>query len=437
MEVADALETFVDKNMFLAPGEGEVWDFTLGKETKVKKKKRPSLMMSNDQLTIKFPLPDDSREIRSFASKFKYYLDGESVLIGWGIKDVLTYHLGMTGFPWKIGRPILDLKILESIVSYHGEMPVSYEEAAERLLKVTRYSQWSRVKEIYSKVYLPLIREVLPAIETLGLLRGRKHVYPHYEIEGQANGRLKGSSTFHCGFNPHSIPKEEMHRYELGQFDDMIAISLDYSSLEVRVLQWLSKDVGLQKVLETGEDLYKIIWERITNVKCNPAFREKCKSIFLPVVYGLGREKLAERLKVGEQVAQRLIENIHAEFPDAMAWVKQQQSSNEYDGCVYDYFGRRRRFNGKEHKIRNFVVQAPASTICLHKLVRLHHALKGHAKIVYHVHDGYVVRAHKKTEEKVFEICKETLESPEDLYPGLQLKVAAKMGERLHELESV
>ncbi len=436
MDVAEALESFVGKDMFMSLG-GETWDFTLNEDVKLKSRKKPILAMSNEDVTINYPLPVDGGALRSSMSKLTHYLNGNNLLLGWGLKDLFTYHLGKTGYRLNTSRPILDLKVLESYTAYHGEAPQSYEEAVDRLSKVMRYSRWDQIKPVYANVYLPLIKEVLPAIETLGLVRGKRRFYPHYEIEGQANGRLKGSNYFSLGFNPHSLSKEDFHRYDLGDFDDLVCMILDYSSLEVRVLQWLSGDPELRKVLESGEDVYKIIWERITKVKCTPAFREKCKSIFLPIMYGLGVKKLSERLKVKEEVAKRLMDNICAEFPVAIAWIRDQQNSGGYDGCVYDKFGRRRRFDGKEHRIRNFVVQAPASIVCLHKLVRLFYALKGLAKIVCHIHDGYIVTTHKKTKDKILDICKESLESQEEMYPGLLLKVVAQTGDRLYKLKPI
>lgn len=434
MDVAEALESFVGKDMFMALG-GEVWDFTLREDVKMKAKKKPVLILANEDVTINYPLPASGEVLRSSMSRLTHFLSGKNILIGWGLKDLFTYHLGKTNFKFSPNRPILDLKVLESYMAYRGESPQTYDEAVERLEKVKRYSRWEQVKSVYANVYYPLMRDVLPAIETQGLVRGKRRFYPYYEIEGQANGRLKGSNYFSLGFNPHSLSREDFHRYDLGDFDDLICMIFDYSSLEVRVLQWLSGDPELRKVLETGEDVYKIIWERITNVKCKPAFREVCKSIFLPIMYGLGPKTLSERLKVSESVVKQLIENICAEFPIAVAWIKDQQNSGNYDGCVYDKFGRRRRFDGNEHRIRNFVVQAPASMICLHKLVRLFYAIKGLAKIVCHIHDGYIVTAHKRMEDKILNICKTTLEAPEELYPGLLLEIAVQTGDRLYKLK--
>lgn len=436
MDVSDALETFSDGNMYICLNDG-VWDFTLKDDLQLKTHKRPSLCLMNSTVSIDYPLPTDGRELRSCLAKLWHYLNNDRMLLSWDIKDLFTYYLGQSNCRLTIGRPIIDLKPLESFAGVTESKPKSYAEAERRLGRVVRSSRWESLKQIYAEVYLPLTQEVLPAIETTGLERGKKKFYPHYEIEGQVNGRLKASKFYSQGFNPHGIPKDELHNYGLGEHDDLLCLYFDYHALEVRVLQWLSRDPVLSEILKTGEDVYKIIWERITKVECTPDFREKCKSIFLPVVYGMGTATLAERLQLQEPAAKWIIGNINKEFSVAMSWVKEQQESNSYDGCVYDYFGRRRRFQPNEHKIRNYVTQAPASIICLHKLVKLYYALKGRAKIVYHVHDGYMVSIKKNQCNNLIDVCRKILEAKHDLYPGLELKVTTQIGERLHKLQTI
>ena len=51
----------------------------------------------------------------------------------------------------------------------------------------------------------------------------------------------------------------------------------------------------LGKILDSGGDLYEAIWKEVTNLECNELYREKSKSIFLPVVYGQGVDSVAER----------------------------------------------------------------------------------------------------------------------------------------------
>jgi hypothetical protein len=119
----------------------------------------------------------------------------------------------------------------------------------------------------------------------------------------------------------------------------------------------------------------------------------------------------------------------------ASNWMKQQQNTMDADGAAHDRFGRRRVFDNP-YKIRNFVVQSPASLVCLHKLVLLIEALEGLANVCMHIHDGYVISVKDDKLVKTYEITKRILESENELYPGLRLQVDCKRGMNLNQMVS-
>jgi hypothetical protein len=83
-------------------------------------------------------------------------------------------------------------------------------------------------------------------------------------------------------------------------------------------------------------------------------------------------------------------------------------------------------------------VQSPAALVCLHKLVRLHEALAtDDGKLAYHVHDGYMVLADKASWIKTTQLAKQVLESAEDMYPGLKLKVSCSIGDTMAAMKSI
>ena len=155
------------------------------------------------------------------------------------------------------------------------------------------------------------------------------------------------------------------------------------------------------------------------------------KAVFLPVSYGIGRDALGEELGNFE-LASILIDGIHREFPVAMQYLRRHLNSSPSNGLVRDHFGRPRANEG--HKILNFLVQAPASMVCLERLVALHRALPSTAKVVCHVHDGYYVVCDSGDVEHVFAIAKETLESESSICQGLKLRTTGKVGDQLCSL---
>jgi hypothetical protein len=430
--VPEALEQIIGENVFITC-EPELPDFT---ETK-----RPAkILVMAKGLKFEFPLPPDQKEFLELISGLNEYLYREKIItIGWNIKGLFSYIRFRTGSDWPVNGAVLDLKVLEAYAGKRErECPKSFKDALYRLNQIIKDPAYERVVKVYQDVYLPLVTKVVPRIEATGLndLSKRRPVYPCYEIEGQINGRMKCLKVFAHSFNPHSLDDGlKTNLRPIGY--DYLFMMFDYRQMEVAVLQWLSQDQALKKCLDEGEDVYKIIWERITKLPCDKdSLRAACKAVFLPVIYGQGYKAVAQRLKRPESVGEQLVRNIRREFPTAMAWVEQQQDTFDANNNAFDYFGRKRTFDEQQYKVRNFVVQAPASIICLHKLVRLHTALQGNAEIVFHIHDGYGIITHKKN-ISVADLAMKTLESEEALYPGLKLRVTGSMGEHLDKLSLI
>ena len=69
--------------------------------------------------------------------------------------------------------------------------------------------------------------------------------------------------------------------------------------------------------------------------------------------------------------------------------------------------------------------------MCFDKLIQLHKAIDSVGKSGMHIHDGYVIFTNKASRRQVMELAKKSLESESGLFPGLQLKVSSKFGEKL------
>lgn len=244
---------------------------------------------------------------------------------------------------------------------------------------------------------------------------------------------MKCHKVFQDSFMPHTMRLEEKEQL-CGDYEDVF-LYLDFKHQEVSILQWLSNDPVLGEILDSGRDLYEAIWENITGLEATPEGRQKCKSVFLPVVYGLGPTGVAERLKISGKSGKILYDRIHKTFPVSMYWVANQQSDE--DGIALDHFGRRRHME-QEYKVRNYVVAAPASLICMHKLVKLHEGLGNLGKLAFHLHDGYCILTNRNNLRSTSETAKRILETDdEQFYPHLKLSTACQAGTTLATLKSI
>lgn len=381
-------------------------------------------------LQISIPIPVPKKDFCELVSALEVQLDG--LIICWDLKNIQSYILSITGktFPF---IKFYDLKILESYLGLDLPRPLSFAEAVGRLKAVTKHTGWANLKKIYNAVYIPLITEVIPKIETLGLghVVKRAILHPYYEIGGQINGRMKCSSLFHKSFNPHCLSEEDRKNLRFSAYDNVF-MYYDFKNMEVYVLQWLSKDPLLGHVLNSYDDAYLGIWEVIVG-SSNESSREKCKKIFLPIVFGMGAEMVSKRLECSLATAEKLRDMVYKRFSIAIEWVRRYHV--EQDGTCVDYFGRIRKFGNEYYKVRNFVIQSSASLICLHKLIKLHEEIKDIAKVCFHLHDGYAIITNIKDKDRVAKLGIDVLQSEDNLYLGLKLKVVVDTGLSLDKME--
>ena len=426
----DALSPTLGEEILIKT-EPEVLDFT-NPETKAK------LLIITKSFQVAVDIPKNQIELSVILGSLLGYFNKSRVIIAWNIKSFQSYILYYSKKNFPIERPLFDLKVLESYLGCRKPCPTSLKEARERLGVIVKNPFWNHIKKVYGGIHIPLITEVVPQIETLGLVNTnlKSILHPCYEVEGQINGRMKCSKDFTKCYNPHSLSDDEKNYLTTPDYDHKSFVYLDFKHMEVSVLQWLSKDKVLGTILQTGRDLYESIWEKITGIKCNEELRSKCKSFFLPLIFGEGVKSLSESIKISENTSLKLFKKTNDTFAMAFDFVRNQKLDSS--GFCVDQLGRLRKFEDDyQPRLRNFAIQSPASTVCLHKLVRLHQEIKDLGKICFHLHDGYCIMAYKGQEDKLCKIAKETLESSEELYPGLILKAAVYQGKKLNDLKLV
>jgi DNA polymerase I-like protein with 3'-5' exonuclease and polymerase domains len=209
----------------------------------------------------------------------------------------------------------------------------------------------------------------------------------------------------------------------------------DFHHMEVSVLQWLAHDERLGQVLNLSEDPYHVIFKLLTGNQCDTEKkREFCKRFIIGNIYGQSAKSLSEKTGISLNTAEIINDKLYKLFPSSLQWIQQRQ--NEVTGVCTDYFGRKRCFEERHWSVRNFVVQSPASIVCLEKLIALYHGLIGYAKLACHIHDGYVVYVSKSAAKTVAAIGKEILESESNLCTGLKLKSSCKIGATLADMKA-
>ena len=82
-------------------------------------------------------------------------------------------------------------------------------------------------------------------------------------------------------------------------------------------------------------------WNNLPD-KEKKTWRKRFKTIFLGILYGLGKNSLAERLNCSVDEAEKIIESVYNAFPKLREYVKKQQEYPfTHDGCINTFFGDR------------------------------------------------------------------------------------------------
>lgn len=167
----------------------------------------------------------------------------------------------------------------------------------------------------------------------------------HYEVNTKSSKRW--SSAFHtivshADFKDCIRPPYHIDANGNIVDEDFIETYFDISSAEVKAAGFASGDPDLIDKFNKGEDIYiysakLYLGDKFDKLdkKAKKMWRKRFKTIFLGVLYGLGKKSLAERLFCSEEEAEDIIQGLYTSFPKLREYVaSQQQYPFEHDGFI-------------------------------------------------------------------------------------------------------
>ncbi|RMC14414.1 hypothetical protein DUI87_09510 [Hirundo rustica rustica] len=147
----------------------------------------------------------------------------------------------------------------------------------------------------------------------------------------------------------------------------------DFSHIELRILADLSSEPELLKLFQEPEitDIFATLasqWKGIPSEQVKHADREQAKRIVYSVVYGAGKERLADCLGITPVQAGQFIESFMQKYKKVHEFTKKTIEQCRNKGYVVSIMGRKRplaNINAQDYKLRtqaerqavNFVVQ--------------------------------------------------------------------------------
>ncbi|CAH1799446.1 unnamed protein product, partial [Owenia fusiformis] len=134
-------------------------------------------------------------------------------------------------------------------------------------------------------------------------------------------------------------------RHSFIPFTGGVILAADYSQLELRIIAHLSHDAKLARILNSGEDVFKLIasqWKGVSVEEVTSSQRQQAKQVCYGMLYGIGAKALGEQLGVTEEDAGAFIETFKAKYTGMRAYLRETIAFCRKHGYVETIMGRRR-----------------------------------------------------------------------------------------------
>ena len=239
---------------------------------------------------------------------------------------------------------------------------------------------------------------------------GVDKVFVDYRFDGTATGRL--SCAMYAADQPmgvsfHTLPRgtESNIRSMFVAPDDHAFITVDYSTMELRVLANLARETKMIEAFKSGDDLHSytgslLFGKDVSSV--TKTERQLAKMVSFLIVYGGGPFNLAETTGVSLRKAERVVSSYKQVYPKIFRFMDYVHGFVQKNGHAYTIFGRRRNLEDitsrdstvKHRALRqgfNFVIQSTSSDILLFSLLGINRDFEKaglESRIVSTVHDS-------------------------------------------------
>lgn len=214
-------------------------------------------------------------------------------------------------------------KLVPELENVNGKQMYKYRRKYPLIDKYVKYKEKMKLATSYGKDFFKFVSS-----------DGKIHTNFSQILD---TGRVASSKP-----NMQQIPADNNFRNCFTAPDDWCFVSSDYSSQELNVIAFGSKDPVWLKALEEGQDLHSVCaelvygnqWTDAAENNCNYLLaKEKCncpqhkklrtnvKTVNFGLAYGMGPQKLADTLNISKKEASELIKDYFEAFPSIGAFL--------------------------------------------------------------------------------------------------------------------
>ena len=217
-------------------------------------------------------------------------------------------------------------------------------------------------------------------------------------------------------------------------------ISADYSQIELRVMAHMSKDTGLLKAFQDGEDVHSKTASEVFNVELDEVtadLRRNAKAINFGLIYGISAFGLGKQLGISRNLAAEYMALYFEKYPGVKEYMESTKELASQKGYVETLFGRRlylrdinatnaMRRQASERVAINAPVQGTAADIMKIAMIEMHRSIKEEqieAKLILQVHDELILDTPKNEIDDVISLITSSMMGAADLDVPLEIDV--------------
>jgi DNA polymerase I-like protein with 3'-5' exonuclease and polymerase domains len=240
-------------------------------------------------------------------------------------------------------------------------------------------------------------------------------IHADFRQIGTPTGRLTTSSPSLQQI-PHTVQYRSCFRAPAGRK----LVIADYSQIEMRILADMANDEALLAAFHSGVDLHRATASQMLGIPpadISPQQREGAKGLNYGLVYGMGAERLADRIRVKVQEAEALMNRYFAAYSGVARWLQNAADTAVRERAARTASGRLWKFSldpsdrsqlaALRRVGKNAPIQGTASDIFKRAMRLLDDTLLGlDARIINSIHDELVIECDAAIAEEVREIVR-------------------------------
>ena len=199
--------------------------------------------------------------------------------------------------------------------------------------------------------------------------------------------------------------------------DNHYLVSYDYSQMEVRMFMYYINNPAMLELMRRGDvdfhgEAAKLAFKVEEDSPDFKFYRQLAKTITFGVIYGIGKDKLAQQLKTTPKEAARYKKEYFANISGSKKFFDTVVRMIERRGWVQNKFGRIYKVpSDKGYKAVNYLIQGTSADLLSERMIVVSKYLEDKkSTMLLQVHDEIICEIHKDEAYEVVPAIKELLE---------------------------